>query len=471
MSTPSEFSRRKFLHQAAAAGAAGAATPYFVPASALGKGPRGGANDRIQLGLIGAGGMGRANLRNCTKYPDVVVTAIADPWKTRRDAAIADYQGKPKPYADYRELLAQKDVDAVIIATPQHWHCLTAVDACEAGKDLYLQKPMTLHVAESLAVKRAVAKHQRVCQVGTQIHASENYRRVVEIVRCGNLGKISVARSFLRMNQGTEGIGNPPKSEPPRDLDWNLWVGPAPMQPFREAIVGAGPGGGWKKMSFADYRGGWTAGMAPHILDLAFWALNPGFPTCTCASGGRHVLRDAGDAPDTHEVLWRFPNLTITWMMSLVSSYAFDLRGGVGDDGVKWRGGQGSSEMRWWLGTYFHGVNGTLYSDYERYAIVPEGNRMQSAKPPQERIPPSPGHEREWLDCLRTRRQPSCNADDHSKIDVAIALANLSLKLGRSIRFDPATEKIVGDEEAARLAKPEYRDPWRFPSQYLEGAA
>jgi len=123
--------------------------------------------------------------------------------------------------------------------------------------------------------------------------------------------------------------------------------------------------------------------------------------------------------------------------------------------------------MRWWLGTYFHGVNGTLYSDYERHAIVPEGDRMKGLQPPEPSIPSSPGHEREWLDCIRSRKQPSCNPTYHAKIDAAIHLANLSLKLGRAIRFDPALERIVGDDEAARLAKPQYRDPWKFPDRYL----
>ena len=123
--------------------------------------------------------------------------------------------------------------------------------------------------------------------------------------------------------------------------------------------------------------------------------------------------------------------------------------------------------MMWWLGTYFHGVNGTLISDYDKHTVVPEGDRMKDAKTPPPSIPPSPGHEREWLDCVRSRREPSCNPAYHYKIDVAIALARLSLKLGRSIRFDPATEKIVDDDEAARLARPEYRRPWKFPHEYL----
>ena len=187
---------------------------------------RAGANDRLQIGLIGAGGMGMGNLANCAAHQDVVVTAICDVWKDRRDAACAQYP-TAKPYADYRETLQQQDVDAVIIATPPHWHCLIAVEACAAGKDIYLQKPMSLHVAETLAIKQAVKRHERISQIGTQIHAGENYRRVVERIRSGQLGPISVVRTFNVMNQGPEGIGNPPATDPPADMDWDVWVGPA----------------------------------------------------------------------------------------------------------------------------------------------------------------------------------------------------------------------------------------------------
>ncbi len=252
------------------------------------------------MALLGCGGMGRANLGACAGQADVVVLAACDPWKPRRDAVVAQWKDTCKPYHDYREVLEQKDVDAVIIATPPHWHALMAVDACEAGKDLYIQKPMTLHLAESLAVRDAVKKHGRISQIGTQIHASQNYRRVVELVQAGNLGPIPLVRTFNIMHK-----------------------------------------------------------------------------------------------------------------------------------------------------------------------IVPEGDRMDGMETPEPSIPPSPGHEREWLDSIKSRQEPSCSVFYHVKVDVPLVLGNLSYRLGRSIRFDPATERIVGDEEAARLAKPEYRDPWKFPDRYL----
>ena len=449
MTKSNELSRRSFIRNTAVAGAAGAAVPYFIPANALGRAGNTGANDKIQLGLIGAGGMGRGNLQNCTKHDDVAVIGICDVWKERREAAIAKHEGKPKPYNDYRELLDQKDIDAVIIASPPHWHALQAIDACAAGKDIYLQKPMTLHLAESLAVKGAVKKHERISQVGTQIHAGENYHTVVDHVRSGNLGKISVARTFNVLNQGEEGVGNQPNCDPPEGLDWDLWVGPGPMRPCHPKIIQTSG----THSAFLDYSGGWTPCWAPHIIDLPVWALDLGLPTMISSSGGRYFCRDAGDAYDTQETICQYPGCTLTWMMSQVNAYGFDLRG---------KGGLGRK-----LGTYFHGVNGTLYANYGTHNVVPEGNRMKDAKEPEKATPDSPGQEREWLDCIRSRQQPSCNVFYHHKVNVPIVVGNLSLKLGRSIQYDPVTEKIVGDEEAARLAVPEYRDPWKFPKEYV----
>lgn len=445
MSEAKEMSRREVIGRMAAAGIA---APYFIPAAALGQNGRTSPSEKIGVGLIGCGGMGQSNLRACAGRKDVVVTGACDVWKKRRDAVAGKYAGSAKSYSDYREMLQAKDIDAVIIAAPPHWHCLMAVEAAEAGKDIYLQKPMTLHVAESFAVRNAVRKHKRICQIGTQIHAGENYRRVVEYIRSGKLGPISVARTFNVMNQGAGGLGNTPNGAPPADIDWEQWVGPAPMRPYNPLIVQSA----YSNCSFMSFSGGWTPGMAPHIIDLPVWALELGYPELTHCSGGRYVIKDAGDAPDVQEVLWQYPNFTMTWMMSLVNSFAFDF-------------GRGSPARR--LGIYFHGLNGTLFANYGMHEIVPEGKFLKDAKAPEKSIPSSPGHENEWIECVKNRKEPSVNAEYHCKIDVPICLANLSMQLGRSIRFDPAAEKIIGDEEASRLSVPEYRNPWKFPGKYV----
>jgi predicted dehydrogenase len=445
------LTRRSFIQKAASITAIGFAAPVLMAAPRKKtKRPAPGPNSRIHLGIIGCGGMGRANLDACASQPDVVVTAACDVWASRREAVVSKFKDTCKGYRDFRELLARDDLDAVIIATPPHWHMLLGIAACEAGKDIYVQKPMTLHLGESLALRNAVRKHERVSQVGTQIHASENYRRVVEYIHSGNLGQIGVVRTFNVMNQSPVGVGKAEPAPVPSGMDWDLWCGPAPLRPFNPILAADAYNHG----SWMEYSGGWTPGMAPHIIDLPVWALELGFPLSTSSSGGRYFLQDDGNAYDHHEVLWQYPNLTMTWMSSLTNSYGFDFHG------------EPKPQRR--LGIYFHGANGTLFSDYSHFKIVPEGAKLDGCQSPPVSIPPSPGHEREWLDCIKSRKQPGCCVDYHVRVDVPIVLSLLSLRLGRSIRFDPVKEQIVGDSEAARLAVPTYRRPWKFPKQYLK---
>jgi predicted dehydrogenase len=337
----------------------------------------------------------------------------------------------------------------VIIASPPHWHALQAIAACEAGKDIYLQKPMTLHLGESLAVRNAVKRHNVISQVGTQIHAGDNYRRVVEFIRSGHLGRIGTVRTFNVMNQAPDGVGHATDLRPPEGLDWDLWCGPAPRCDYNPILATDA----YYHSSWMAYSGGWTPGMAPHIIDLPVWALELGYPTIISSAGGRYILEDDGEAYDHHEVLWQYPKLTMTWMSSLTNSYDFLMK-------------SQPPERR--LGIYFQGTNGTLYANYGMFRVLSEGDRMKDKETPPASIPSSPGHEREWLDCIKSRQQPSCSVFYHVHVDVPIVLSLLSLKLGRAIRFDPKSEQIIDDPEATRLAVPEYRRPWEFPKHYLK---
>jgi predicted dehydrogenase len=445
MKNNSPLSRRNFVKTTSVA-AIGA--PLILKSSLISG--KTAASDKINLGIIGCGGLGNENLFASAAHPDVVVVAACDVWKERLDPVVEKYKETCTGYTDFRELIQHKGLDAVIIATPAHWHAIQAIEAAKAGLDIYLQKPMTMHLGESLAVRNAVRKHKVMCQIGTQIHASEHYRRMVELVRSGNLGDIATVRTFFVMNEALNGVGLGFNTEEiPEGMDWDMWVGPARMQPFNPNLVkDAFYHGSWM-----DFSGGWTPGMAPHITDLPIWALNLDYPTEISATGGRYITKDDGDAYDNHEVIWRYPNLTMTWMSSLTNSYGFDfLR-------------EQKSQRR--LGIYFHGVNGTLLTDYSTHQLLPEGDRMKGMETPPKSIPPSPGHELEWVESIKSRKQPSCNPEYHVKVDVPIELSVLSMKLGRSIKFDPKTEKIVGDDEAARLAIPEYRAPWKFPTEYL----
>ncbi len=449
MNAGTSLSRRAFLEKAGTITALGFAAPPLVAATTSTARARVRPNSRIHVGLIGCGGMGRANLAACASQPDVVVAGACDVWPERRAAVVAQFKDTCRPHHDFREMLARADLDAVIIATPPHWHALQAIAACEAGKDIYLQKPMTLHLAESLAVRNAVREHGVISQVGTQIHAGANYRRVVEWIQSGQLGPVTAVRTFNVMNQGRSGVGRSGPTPTPPGLDWEMWCGPAPFRPFHPILAA----NAYNHGSWMDYSGGWTPGMAPHLLDLPVWALGLGYPIRTSSAGGRFVVQDDGDAYDQHEVLWQYPNVTVTWMSSLTNSYGFDFQG---EPGPRRR-----------LGMYFHALNGTLRADYGSCQIVADGDSSKELAPPAQVIPPSPGHEREWLDSIGSRQQPSCSVFYHVKVDVPIVLSLLAYRLGRSIQFDPQTERIVGDREAARLAVPRYRAPWKFPRHYL----
>lgn len=446
MSLRSSITRRRFVSGAAA----GAAAPYLI-SQTIAAANSTKSNDKINVAIIGANGQGDWNLDQLLKQPDCAIVGVCEVHPQRLTKAIDKCKQAghdTRAYTDFREVMANKAVDAVLIATPPHWHALMCVTAAEAGKDFYCEKPMTLYPGETLAVLNAVRKHQCITQVGTQMHASRHYCDMVNLLRSGALGNTSVVRTFHVNNQGPNGIGDPPVGEPPPGFDVDMWCGPAPEYYHPLLIRDA-----YYHCSFMRYTGGWTPGMAPHIIDLPFWALDLPVPSRISSSGGRFTLKDCGDAYDTHEVLWQFPNCTMTWTTSLVNSYGFDMQEAAG---ITRR-----------LGIYFQGVNGTLVTNYKHHKIIPEADRMSATPEYPKVVPYSVGHHREWLDCIRSRRQPSCSVEYHHKIDLAINLSLLSLQLGRSIEFDPKTLRIVGDTEARRLSVPEYRSPWKFPKKHL----
>ena len=430
--------RRTFLRRSAC-GAVG----IGMAASRLGTAAQAAPSDTIHMGFIGLGPRGGGIMPGFAGQRDVTATALCDVNKRRLAAAAKRVGGKVNTYGDFRKLLEQKDLDAVVVATPPHWHGIMCVQAAKAGKDFYVEKPMTVYVGESQAIVRAARRYGRVTQAGTQIHAGANYRRVVEIVRSGVLGKINCVRTFLTMNIGQRGYGKPPDQPVPDWLDWDMWVGPGPMRPFNPLIVrGAGSGHCW----FMDYSGGWIPGMAPHIIDLPIWALDLGLPTHVSCQGGRFHVDDIGDVPIVQEALLEYPGLTFTWMMNCMNSYGWDYQG---------RGGRARR-----LGVYFHGEHATLHSHYGVHTIVPEKDPNATLPLPGPSLPPGKSHHRDWMDCIKTREQPTCNVFYHHRVNMVCCLANLVLHLGRSVAFDPKTETIVGDPEATRLILPAYREPW-----------
>lgn len=428
--------RREFLQSSLSLGAGLFLTHSYSQES------KSSPNERIGLGFIGVGPRGMALLREFQQFPDVDIVAVCDVHQERVDKAITTTGGKATGEKDFRRVLDRKDVDAVVIATPPHWHALISIMACQAGKDVYCEKPMCLTVAEAKAMVQAAEHYGRITQIGTQIHAGQNFRRVVEIIRSGMLGKITRIRVFVVQNIAPNGLGNPPDSEPPAGLDWDMWCGPAKLRPFNPAIFGV-------HYYFRDYAGcGLLHNMGPHVLDLAFWALELKAPKSVAAIGGKFALQDISDVPDTLEAVYDFGDLTLTWTHSETCSFGFELHEGTG---IGRR-----------LGIVFHGTNGTLAANYSTFKLFPEGDRLDPNKLPEPSIPPSPGHTREWLDGIKTHQQPLCHFGYHYWIQLAISLGDIAFQVGRKIFWDDRLGRII-DEEANRLLTPTYRKPWSLP--------
>lgn len=290
-----EITRREFLKKTGGVAAAGMGLTALqisgeqVQAQEAKPAP---PSEKIVVGIVGVAGRGRGHLNAFKNQPDVEIGAVCDVYEDHLQEALKIAGGNARAYKDFRELLEQKDLDAVVVATPPHWHPLISIYACQAGKDVYCEKPMFRYPAEGRAMVKAVRENKCVTQVGTQIHADNNFRRAVEIVRSGALGKIATVKIVCNLNEYPGGIGRPPDTAPPPGLDWDMWLGPAPVVPFNVTRFESG-----KHRYFKDYVGSWLMELGPHIVDLAFWGMEPGEPKSASASGGRFVADDISDIP------------------------------------------------------------------------------------------------------------------------------------------------------------------------------
>ena len=441
----SKLNRRDFLRSSSAAALAAGFGISSAPAGAQEASKVVSANKKIVLGVIGYGGRAQGVMAGFMKHEDCEIGAICDVYEPHLQAGLTAAGPQAKGYSDFRKLLEQKDLDGVIITTPPHWHPLMSILACQAGKDVYCEKPISRYPIEAVSMAKAARDNKRVTQVGTQIHSLDNFRRCVEIVQSGALGKIQNVRVIVNMNDYPGGCGKVRSSKAPAGLDWDAWCGPASLVPFNNARFTV-------HRYFKEYVGSWINELGPHIADLAFWAMDPGQPKSACAIGGRFVADDSGDIPDTVDVLWEFPGFNMTWINTCGNSFDF----GMGD-------GPAQANTGRCLGVIFQGANGSLMGNYGWHRVVAEGERMKDWVAPEPSIPSSPGHEREFLDAIKTRVQPPCNFDYHMPIAVALNLGHVSLAVGRKVYWNPKTAKVVGDPEAQAAATPNYRKPWKFP--------
>jgi predicted dehydrogenase len=458
--------RRRFV-STAAAGIVGAS----VSVRGSSQGVQG-ANDRITIGLIGCGGMGRSNLQNFLRMPDVQVAAVCDVYEFNRNRALKMVEGQKgagqvAAVDDFRRVLDRKDIDVVIVAPPDHWHAIPTIMACEAGKDVYVEKPLSHNIVEGRKMVQAVEKHKRVLQMGTQQRSGAHFQEAVKLVRDGKIGKVTSVATWNYGNQSPYGCGNHPDSAPPAGLDWDFYLGPAPKVPFNtNRFI-------WNFRWFWDYAGGMMTDWGVHLIDIAQWAMDVTAPTSVTAAGGKYVIQDNRDTPDTIQALYEYPGFVLTYSNRVLNARANNGHG---------------------YGIEFYGTDGTLFLDRSGYEIIPETTGVlelpqpwhakeveqveaeqrkewkRSWKARQPRTAVAAGetsdqnlsHTRNFLDCVKSRQKPISDAETGHRSTSACLLANVSLRSGRKITWNGATETIEGDADAAKYLTREYRAPWKL---------
>jgi len=429
------FSRRRFLEQGLVAAAGLPVARSLLRGEPL---PKAAPSERVRLGFIGLGGMGLATLQAMRAQPAAEVVALCDIYTPHLERAKAATEGKALTFKNHEELLARDEVDAVVLSTPDHWHALCAVAACKAGKHVYCEKPLGHNIAEGRAMVAAARKTQCVTQMGIQIHAGENYHRVVDLVRSGVLGHIHKIHTWV--SRSPLGIGKPADSAPPEGLDWERWQGPAEARPFnRNRFLFH-----WRW--FWDYAGGLLADMGCHVLDLVHWAMNVRAPLSVTASGGKLLDVDNTTTPDTLEAVWEYPGFVLTWSHTTLSS-----------QGPYGRG----------LGVLFHGTQGSLLADYGTLQLRDERGQPRELPKIEQPIPRSPGHHREWLEAIKAGRTCGTDFEYGHRLTTVCHLGNIALRTGRKLHWDAEAERFTGHgaEEGNRFLSRSYRAPWHLPAE------
>jgi predicted dehydrogenase len=437
------------------AAAAGAARPAW--AGAIG---RRGANDKIRLGLIGAGSRGNQLLHGFFPREDVLWTAVADVDDRHAEETAARIKNKTgatevATMRDYRTMLEGDTVDAVVIATPDHWHAQPTIHACQAGKDVYVEKPVAHNVKEGQAMIAAGKKYNKRIAVGTQQRSSENFQKAVEAVRSGALGKVFWVQTWNFENISPYGMGVDGDTEPPPHVDYDRWLGPAPLRPFnlnRFHLLFR-----W----FFDYAGGMMSDWGVHLNDIVLWALDKDGPATVSTHGGILTTEDDRDTPDTMQVVYTFDGGEVL---------TYSMRKG---NGLKFNGKS--------YGILFCGTDGSLMLDREGHQILPDqtilpyGIKLVKGDRPTRTITLEasefkakndglPDHIDNFLAALRDRDKPlSADIATIHKSTNTTHLGNIAYKLGRTLKYDPKTETFPGDDEANALLGRTYRKGWELP--------
>lgn len=401
-----------------------------------------GPNDQLTVGMIGVGNQGTGRLREFLKHPDVRIGAICDVDRSHVDRAIALVEKekgyKPEAIPDFRRLLERKEIDAVAIITPDHWHAIPTVQAFEAGKDVFVEKPLSYSMAEGRAMADASLHYKRVSQMGNHIHNDlPTYRRVVEMVRSGKLGKIARVHAWKtsmprRLREG------PPTL--PAGFDYDFWLGPAPKHAY-DPLRAHG-----SFRHFWDYSGGSFIDFWCHISDVAFWAMDWKAPTAISASGGRFYVEDRTETPDMLEAVLEFPGALFLFSFRPTPLPGFEHMGHIG--------------------CLFEGTEASLVTNYDTYEIWVKGKKVPDFPKPEPSIPDSPGHIREFLDAVKSRKlDTTCNLRYGHQLSKCGLLANIAYRTGHKLHWDDTAEQIKGDREANAYLVRQFRKPWKLKKQ------
>jgi predicted dehydrogenase len=431
--------------------------------TALGAASAAPANSRVRLGFIGLGNRGDQVLDAFLKHPDAEVAAVCDLSQAYMDFAVRKVGTTPRQFKDYRQLLEQKDIDAVVIATPDHWHALQTIHACEAGKDVYVEKPLSLCIAEGRRMVEAVRKNNRVCQVGIHRRSVALCREATEFVRQGGLGKVTAARAFHIQNEWPNGIGNPPDENPPPDFDWDAWLGPAPKRSYNKNRAF------YRFRWFYDSSGGQVTNFGVHYIDFIQWALGADAPLSVMALGGKPAgMKDNREIPDTLEAVWQYPGGT------LVTFSQFN--GSAGP----WSLPGCELEIRGTLGTlYLFGDGYEVRPDAISEDEIPARSPLSRAQDSQYRKNGQPRieaqktrgtstadtapHARNFLDCVKSRDRCNCDIEIGHRSTSATLLANVALKTRLLLDWDPKVESFPHHPEANKHLTYQYRAPYVLP--------
>jgi predicted dehydrogenase len=435
------ISRRTFLGSIAIAGAATRAQADQQV----------GAAERINVALIGCGGMGRANLHDFVRLPEIQVVGLCDVDPSHLQDALADLRRAGRPTenvrleGDFRRVLDRRDVDAVIVATPDHWHAYIFIAACAAGKDIYCEKPVSHNIVEGRAMVEAARRHRRVVQIGTQQRSGRHFQEAVNFVQSGRLGDVFLCRTWITNGERPTNISPPDEDHAPAGVDYDMWLGPAPVRRFNRNRFHFG------FRYFWDYGNGLCNDWGVHLNDIVLWAMRVCAPLAVHATGGKYDIRDNSDTPDTLDVHYQYPGFT----------HIYTLR-----RGVYHYGGPDRSH-----GIEFHGTRGVLTLDRGGWTVTPGNDALQA-----ERHGTSEqhfAHVQNFVHCIRHREAtPASEIEAMHRSTTTCHLANIAYRVGRRIYWDAERERCYqgydpqarqflhefGDANAFLLREP--RRPW-----------